>query len=189
MNGQVDLTQFAEERYAVGQPVRRKEDPMLLRGEGRYSDDLNLPGQAHAVMVRSNAAHGIIRSIDTSAAKEMPGVLAILAGQDLIDAGLGNLPSGMAFKMRDGSDMPKPSQPILTIDKVRFVGDPVAVVVAETALQAKDAAEAVFVDIDSLPAVTDAVVKAVNVCPDPSPYESRLKTMESLLVQALKAPQ
>ena len=65
MNGQVDLTQFAEERYAVGQPVPRKEDPVLLRGEGRYSDDLNLPGQAHAVMVRSTAAHGVIRSIDT----------------------------------------------------------------------------------------------------------------------------
>ena len=133
MNANVDLTQFAEERYAVGQPVPRKEDPVLLRGEGRYSDDLNLPGQAHAVMVRSNAAHGIIRAIDTSAAKAMPGVLAVLTGQDLIDAGLGDMPSGMAFKMRDGADMPKPTQPILTTDKVRFVGDPVAVVVAETA--------------------------------------------------------
>ena len=160
MNGQVDLTQFAEERYAVGQPVPRKEDPVLLRGEGRYSDDLNLPGQAHAVMVRSTAAHGIIRAIDTTEAKATPGVLAILTGQDLIDAGLGNMPSGMSFKMRDGSDMPKPTQPILTTDKVRFVGDPVAVVIAETAKQAKDAAEAVFVDIDTLPAVTDAAAAA-----------------------------
>jgi len=165
MNGQVDLTQFAEERYAVGQPVPRKEDPMLLRGEGRYSDDLNFPGQAYAVMVRSNAAHGIILSIDTSAAKAMPGVLAVLTGQDLIDAGMGNLPSGMSFKMRDGSDMPKPNQPILTTDKVRFVGDPVAVVVAETAKQAKDAAEAVFVDIDSLQAVTDAAAAAAPGAP------------------------
>ncbi len=165
MNGQVDLTQFAEERYAVGQPVLRKEDPMLLRGEGRYSDDLNFPGQAYAVMVRSNAAHGIIRSIDTSAAKAMPGVLAVLTGQDLIDAGMGNLPSGMAFKMRDGSDMPKPTQPILTTDKVRFVGDPVAVIVAETAKQAKDAAEAVFVDIDGLQAVTDAAAAAAPGAP------------------------
>ena len=165
MNAQVDLTQFAEEKYAVGQPVPRKEDPVLLRGEGRYSDDLNLPGQAHAVMVRSNAAHGMIRSIDTAAAREMPGVLAILTGQDLIDAGLGNMPSGMSFKMRDGGDMPKPTQPILTIDKVRFVGDPVAVVVAETADQAKDAAEAVFVDIDILPAVTDAAAAAAPGAP------------------------
>src|ERR1700758_4584980 len=156
MNAQVDLTQFVEERYAVGQPVPRKEDPVLLRGEGRYSDDLNLPGQAYAVMVRSTAAHGHIRSIDTEAAKAMPGVLSVLTGEDLIAAGMGNMPSGMAFKMRDGSDMPKPVQPILTTDKVRFVGDPVAIVVAETAKQAKDAAEAVMVDIDTLPAVTDA---------------------------------
>ncbi len=69
MNGQVDLTQFAQEKYAVGQPVPRKEDPTLLRGEGRYSDDLNLPGQAYAVMVRSSTAHGMIRSIDTAAAQ------------------------------------------------------------------------------------------------------------------------
>jgi carbon-monoxide dehydrogenase large subunit len=165
MNAQVDLTQFAEERYAVGQPVPRKEDPVLLRGEGRYSDDLNLPNQAHAVMVRSNAAHGIIRSIDTEAAKAMPGVLAVLTGQDLINAGLGDMPSGMSFKMRDGADMPKPTQPILTTDKVRFVGDPVAVVVAETALQAKDAAESVFVDIDTLPAVTDAAAAAAPGAP------------------------
>jgi carbon-monoxide dehydrogenase large subunit len=156
MNGQVDLTMFAEEKYAVGQPVPRKEDPTLLRGEGRYSDDLNLPGQAYAVMVRSGYAHGVIRSIDTSAAKAMPGVLAVLTGQDLIDAGLGNMPSGMAFKMLDGSDMPKPAQPILTTDKVRFAGDPYAVAVAETRKQAKDAAEAVIADIDPLPAVTEA---------------------------------
>ena len=165
MNAQVDLSQFAEQRYAVGQPVPRKEDPVLLRGEGRYADDLNLPGQAHAVMVRSNAAHGVIRSIDTAAAKDMPGVLAVLTGQDLIAAGLGNMPSGMVFKMRDGSEMPKPVQPILTTDKVRFVGDPVAAVVAETAKQAKDAAEAVFVEIDTLPAVTDAASAAAEGAP------------------------
>ena len=165
MNGQVDLRQFAEEKYAVGQPVPRKEDPMLLRGEGRYSDDLNLPGQAYAVMVRSNAAHGVIRSIDTSEAKALPGVLAVLTGQDLSTPGLGDMPSGMSFKMRDGSDMPKPVQPILTTDKVRFVGDPVAVVVAETAKQAKDAAEAVFVDIEPLPAVTDAASAAAPGAP------------------------
>ena len=165
MNAPVDLSQFADQKYAVGQPVPRKEDPVLLRGEGRYSDDLNRPGQAHAVMVRSNAAHGIIRSIDTSAAKDAPGVLAVLTGQDLIDAGLGNMPSGMVFKMRDGSEMPKPTQPILTTDKVRFVGDPVAVVVAETAKQAKDAAEAVVVDIDAMPAVTEARAAAAAGAP------------------------
>ncbi len=165
MNGQVDLTQFAQEKYAVGQPVPRKEDPTLLRGEGRYSDDINLPGQAYAVMVRSSTAHGVIRSIDTAAAKEMPGVLAVLTGQDLIEAGLGNMPAGMSFKMRDGGDMPKPAQPILAPDKVRFAGDPIAVVVAETPKQAKDAAEAVFADIDTLPAVTDAAAAATRGAP------------------------
>lgn len=165
MNGQVDLTRFAEEKYAVGQPVPRKEDPVLLRGQGRYSDDLDLPNQAHAVMVRANAAHGTISSIDTETAKAMPGVLAILTGQDLIAAGLGHMPSGMSFKMRDGSDMPKPVQPILTADKVRFVGDPVAIVVAETPKQAKDAAEAVFVDINTLPAVTDAAAAVMPGAP------------------------
>ncbi len=165
MNGQVDLTQFAEEKYAVGQPVPRKEDPVLLRGEGRYADDLNQPNQAYAVMVRASFAHGIIRSIDTAAAKAMPGVLAVLTGQDLIDAGLGNMPSGMSFKMKDGSDMPKPTQPILTTDKVRFAGDPYAVVVALTVKQARDAAEAVMADIDILPAVTEAADAAAPGSP------------------------
>jgi len=165
MTQQVDLTQFVEQRYAVGQPVPRKEDPILLRGQGRYSDDLNLPGQAYGVMVRSTIAHGVIRAIDTAAAKAMPGVLAVLTGQDLIDAGMGNMPSGMAFKNKDGSDMPKPVQPILTTDKVRFVGDPIGLVVAETKQQAKDAAEAIYADIDILPAVTDAAAAAAPGAP------------------------
>ncbi|PPQ31064.1 xanthine dehydrogenase family protein molybdopterin-binding subunit [Rhodopila globiformis] len=165
MNGQVDLTQFAQEKYAVGQPVPRKEDPTLLRGQGRYTDDLNLPGQAHAVMVRSTIAHGIIRAIDTTAAKALPGVLAVLTGQDLIDGGLGAMPAGMSFKNRDGSAMPKPIQMVLATDKVRFVGDPVAVVVAETAKQAKDGAEAVIAGIDSLPAVTEAAAAVAPGAP------------------------
>jgi carbon-monoxide dehydrogenase large subunit len=160
MNAPIDLTHFAEEKYAVGQPVPRKEDPTLLRGQGQYSDDINLPGQVYAVMVRSGYAHGVIRSIDTTTAKAMPGVLAVLTGADLIAAGMGNMPAGMAFKMRSGSDMPKPVQPILTTDKVRFVGDPYAVVVAETPKQAKDAAEAIMPDIDVLPAVTEAAEAA-----------------------------
>ncbi|MBS0640083.1 MAG: xanthine dehydrogenase family protein molybdopterin-binding subunit [Acetobacteraceae bacterium] len=156
MNAPIDLTQYAEEKYAVGQPVPRKEDPTLLRGQGRYTDDINLSGQVYAVMVRSPYAHGVIRSIDTGAAKAMPGVLAVLTGADLVAAGMGNMPSGMSFKMRDGGDMPKPTQTILTTDKVRFVGDPIALVVAETRKQARDAAEAVMPDIDPLPAVTEA---------------------------------
>jgi carbon-monoxide dehydrogenase large subunit len=165
MNGQVDLTRFVEEKYAVGQPVPRKEDPVLLQGRGNYSDDMNLPNQVYAVMVRSAVAHGVIRSIDTAAAKAIPGVLAVLTGQDLIDAGMGNMPSGMSFKNKDGSDMPKPVQPILTTDKVRFAGDPFAIVVAETKKLAKDGAETVYADIDILPAVTDAASAAAPGAP------------------------
>ena len=156
MNAPFDPLDVAEMKYAIGQPVSRKEDPVLLRGQGRYTDDLNLPGQLYAVMVRSGHAHGVIRGIDTEAALATPGVRAVFTGADLVAAGLGPMPSGQAFKNRDGSDMPKPVQPPLTTDKVRFVGDPVAVVVAETWKAARDGAEAVAVDIDPLPAVTDA---------------------------------
>ena len=156
MDAPVNPLDAGFEKYAIGQPVSRKEDPTLLRGRGRYSDDLNLPGQAYAVMVRSRFAHGVIRAIDTAAARAMPGVLALYTGRDLIEAGLGLMPSGMTFKNRDGSDMPKPKQPPLTIDKVRFVGDPFAVVIATSPKQAKDAAEAVSAEIDPLAAVTSA---------------------------------
>ncbi len=143
------------DRFAVGQPVSRKEDPVLLRGEGRYADDLNRPGQLHAVMVRSRMAHGIIRSIETDTARDMPGVYAVITVADLDAAGIGNMAAG-AGKNRDGSATPRPVQRPLATDRVRYVGEPIAMVVAETSQQAKDAAEAVFVDIDALPAVTTA---------------------------------
>ena len=150
MNVFVDPTLFVDEKYGLGQPVSRKEDPTLVQGLGSYADDNVLPGQVYAVMVRSQFAHGRIKGIETDEAKAMPGVLSVLTGQDLIDAGLGLMPAGMSMKNRDGSDMRKPEQPPLPIDKVRFVGDPVACVIAETRAQAEDAAEAVFVDIESL---------------------------------------
>ena len=144
MDVSVDAAEFATMKFGVGQPVPRKEDPMLLRGEGRYTDDLNVAGQVYGVMVRSRVAHGRINGIDTGEAAAMPGVLGIYTGADLLAAGFGMMPKGLTAKNRDGSGMPKPEQPPLTIDKVRYVGDPVAIVVAETAIQAKDAAEAVF---------------------------------------------
>ena len=156
MDASVSPRDAGFEKYAIGQPVSRKEDPTLLRGCGRYSDDLNLPGQAYAVMVRSRFAHGVLRAINTAEARSMPGVLALYTGADLLAAGLGLMPSGMSFKNRDGSEMPKPGQPPLTTDKVRFVGDPFACVVAMTPKQAKDAAEAVSAEIDPLPAATTA---------------------------------
>ena len=147
-----DSIDWTTQKFAVGQPVPRTEDPTLVQGQGKYTDDLNLPGQAYAMMVRSRHAHGIIRGIDTEAARAMPGVLAIYTGADL--AGYGTLKCALPLKNRDGTPMHKPARPSLPTDKVRFVGDPVAIVVAETLLQARDAAEAVEVDIDPLPAVT-----------------------------------
>ncbi len=145
---------LAVEKFAVGQSVPRKEDPMLLRGKGHYADDFSLPGQAYAVMVRSQIAHGIIRAIDTEAARKMPGVIGVYTGADLKN--YGPLKCVVPFNNRDGSPMKKPLRPALPSDKVRYVGDPIAFVVAETLLAAKDAAEAVTVEIDSLPAVTSA---------------------------------
>jgi len=141
-------------KFGVGQPVPRKEDPTLLRGEGRYSDDVNLAGQAHAVMVRSPVAHGVLRGIDIKNASAMPGVLAILTAADLDAAGFGPLRCPMNLPQRDGSPMKTPPRPSLAVGKVRYVGEAVACVVAETAVQAKDAAEAVELDIEALPAVT-----------------------------------
>ena len=141
-------------KFGIGQPVTRKEDPTLVRGEGRYTDDINLPNQAYAVMVRSSEAHGIIRSIDTETASGMPGVLAVLTGADL--KAYGGLKCTLPLKSRDGSPIKYVPRPALATDKVRFVGDPVACVIAETIAQAKDAAEAVALDIEPLPAVVSA---------------------------------
>jgi carbon-monoxide dehydrogenase large subunit len=143
-------------KFGIGQPVPRQEDPTLLRGEGRYTDDMNLPNQAYCVMVRSQVAHGIIKGIDTAEAKTMPGVLGVWTGADLDAAGYGPLKTLIPVPNRDGSPMKTPTRHSLATDKVRFVGDPVAFVVAETLAEAKDAAEAVMVDIEQLPAVTDA---------------------------------
>jgi carbon-monoxide dehydrogenase large subunit len=138
--------------FAIGEPVRRTEDPTLLRGQGRYTDDINEPGQAYAYIVRSQYAHGVLKGISAEEAKRMPGVLAIYTAKDL--AAYGPHKCALDFKQRDGSPMKKPIRKSLAADKVRFVGDPIACVVAETYLQAKDAAEAVEVDIEALPAVT-----------------------------------
>src|SRR5918996_2488764 len=120
----------------IGEPVRRTEDPVLLRGEGRYTDDLNEPGQAYAWVMRSPHAHGVIRKIDAAAAKRMPGVIAVYTAEDL--RAYGPHKCALDFKNRDGSPMKRPVRRSLAHDKVRFVGDPVACVIAESAVQAKD---------------------------------------------------
>lgn len=146
---------IALQKYGVGQPVRRKEDDTLVRGKGRYTDDFNLPGKAYAVVVRSTHAHGVIRGIGTDAARTMPGVLGVWTGKDLDAAGYGPFTCGLPLKSRDGSPLLQTNRQPLATDKVRFVGDPVAFVVADTLAQARHAAEAVELDIEPLPAVTD----------------------------------
>ncbi len=162
--------EWALAKFGVGQPVLRTEDPTLVQGRGRYSDDLALPGQAYAVMVRSSYAHGVINGIDTADALAMPGVLGVYTASDL--KGYGTLKCVVPFKNRDGSEMRKPARFALADRKVRFVGDPIAFVVAETAAQARDAAEAVSVEIGALPAVTlasDAVRQGAPQLYDDAP--------------------
>src|SRR5207244_4485655 len=156
---------IALQKYGVGQPVRRKEDDTLVRGKGKYTDDFSLPGQAYAWIVRSSHAHGLIRGIDTTAAKAMPGVLGVWTGADLAAGNYNPFTCGLPLKSRDGSPLLQTNRTALTTDKVRFVGDPVAVVVAETLAQARDAAEAIEVDIDPLPAVTNAAEAAKSGAP------------------------
>ena len=139
--------------FGIGQGVPRFEDPRLVRGGGRYVDDIVLPGTAFGVVLRSPHAHAIIRSIDTSAAKAAPGVLAVMTGADWKVSGLGDLPSHGGLKRRDGSPMCKPRYTVLAEDAVRWVGDYVAFVVADTATQAADAAELIAVDYEPLPAI------------------------------------
>ena len=151
---------IAMQKYGVGQPVRRKEDDTLVRGKGKYTDDFSLPGQAFAWMVRSSHAHGMIKGIDASAAKAMPGVLGVWTAADLASANYKPFVCGLPLKNRDGSPLLQTNRMPLATDKVRFVGDPVAFVVAETVAAARDAAEAVEVDIEPLPAVTNAAEAA-----------------------------
>jgi aerobic carbon-monoxide dehydrogenase large subunit len=139
--------------FALGQAVPRFEDPRLVRGGGRYVDDIALPGMAFGFVLRSPHAHAKIKSIDTAAAKAAPGVLAVLTGSDWQASGFGDLPVPGGFKRRDGSPMHRPPYPALVKDRVRWVGDYVAVVVAETYRQAQDAAELIAVDYESQPAV------------------------------------
>jgi len=141
------------EKFAVGQSVRRLEDPRLLQGLGRYSDDVSLARQAYAVVVRSPHAHARIRALDASVARAAPGVLAVLTGADMAADGLGTLPTDSGRKRRDGSPAFTPPRPALVRERARHVGDPVALVVAETPEQAVDAALLVAVDYEPLPAV------------------------------------
>src|SRR5437763_5371440 len=141
-------------KFGVGQPVRRFEDVRLVTGRGRYQDDMVLPRQTYAVFLRSPHAHARIVSIDVEAARAAPGVLAVYTGADYKADGLSMPKAVMPRKKADGSPMFAPQRPALVIDRARYVGDPVAMIIAETLAQAKDAAELVEIDYEPLPAVT-----------------------------------
>ena len=143
----------ANDLSSIGQPVRRKEDYRFLTGAGRYTDDVNHHGQTWAYFLRSPHAHAKIRGIDTSKAKAAPGVVAIFTGADL--TGVNGLPCGWLITGTDGKPMNEPPHPVLAQGKVRYVGDGVALVIAETLAQAKDAAELIDVDYEVLKAVVD----------------------------------
>lgn len=137
----------------IGAAVRRKEDFRFLTGRGNYTDDINRPGQTHAYVLRSQVAHATLGKIDTAKAARAPGVVAIFTGADFAADGKGGLPCGWLVKNKDGSNMQEPPHPVLAQGKVRHVGDPIAVVIAETREQAKDAAELIEVELKELPAV------------------------------------
>jgi len=141
-------------QFGIGQPVTRFEDRRLLQGEGRFLDDVRLPGQTQAVIVRSPHAHARIVGIDTSAAAKAPGVLAVFTGADVARDGLGTMQMTLKRKRPDGSPMFAPPHRGLTQDRVRYVGDPIALVIAETRAQAEDAAELVAIEYEPLPSVT-----------------------------------
>ncbi len=138
----------------IGESVRRKEDYRFLTGAGQYTDDITMQAQSYAVFVRSPHAHAVIKNIDISAASAMPGVVRIFTGKDL-EGKMGGLPCGWLINNPDGTPMNEPPHPVLALGKVRHVGDQLAMVIADTLEQAKNAAEAVQVDYDVLPAVVD----------------------------------
>ena len=159
--------------FGIGQGVPRFEDPRLIRGGGRYTDDVQMAGMAHGVVVRSAHGHAKIKSIDTAAAKAAPGVLAVITATDWKAVGLGDLPSHAGLKRRDGSPLYKPRYTVLAEDRVRWVGDPIAFVVADTLTQAQDAAELVAIDYEALPAVPSTIeavkpgaARVYEDCPD-----------------------
>ena len=156
----------------IGAAVRRKEDARFLSGHGSYTDDINRPGQLYAFVRRSDRPHAKIRSIDTSAAATAPGVVAVYTGADMAAENIGGLPCGWQIHSKDGSPMKEPPHPVLAVDKVRHVGDPIAVVIAETKQAAKDASEQIVIDYEDLPAVAslrDAIAPGAALVHDDAP--------------------
>jgi aerobic carbon-monoxide dehydrogenase large subunit len=152
-------------KFGIGQPLQRTEDLRLLVGKGRYTDDIKLPGMLCAAVLRAPVAHARMRSVDAEAARRMPGVALVLTGADVTRDGLGDIPCQHPLVSRDGKPRRDTPRPVLAIDRVRHVGQPVALVIAATPDQARDAAEAIGIEYESLPAVTDARAAAAPGAP------------------------
>lgn len=152
----------ATAKFGIGKPVARIEDDALLRGAGQFIDDINLPGQTHAHFLRSPHAHAVISLIDASAAEAAPGVVAVLTGADLAADGIGLISSGYPVKNKDGSPIQAPVWRAMATERVRYVGDTVAVILAETRIQAEDAAPLIDIDYEELPCVTDPIQASQN---------------------------
>ena len=157
------------EKFGVGQSVSRKEDPRLITGRGRYTDDIDLPSQAYAVFLRAPVAHGIVRRLDVQAAEAVPGVLLVITAYDLERAGYGAIRCTAPLKNADGSPLFAPPRPLFAKDRVRHVGEILAMVVAETEIGAKDALERIVLDIEPLDAVVDMEAALAGDAPNVHP--------------------
>ena len=153
--GNAQTTHASGLRFGSAHGAMRSEDAPLVTGAGRFTDDIHLPGQACAAFVRASVAHAMIRKVEVALAAAMPGVLAVITGRDLAAEKIGGIPPLASFSGRDGKPMYQARMPVLATDRVRYVGEAIAIVVAETADQALDAAEMVDVELDQLPAASD----------------------------------
>ena len=156
---------MASGQFGISQHVTRREDARLLVGGGAYADDTGFEGQAFAAFLRAPIGHGIIKGVDATEAAAAPGVVAIHTGQDLKDAGIGPIPNVTPFPNRDGSEMLHTQRPAVAVDKIYHVGEIIAVVVAETTLQAQDAVDLIDLDVDPLPALVDVTKAAAPDAP------------------------
>ncbi len=147
----------------IGASSKRREDVRFLTGAGNYTDDINIRGQAHVFFLRSDVAHGTLNKVDTAAAEGMPGVVRVFTGADF--EAVGGMPCGWQITDKHGQPMLEPKHPVLAHGKVRHVGEPIAAVVADTLEQARDAAEAIELDISELPAVMDMKAAVTDASP------------------------
>ena len=170
---------------AIGQPVRREEDLRLLKGRGHYVDDAKAANEARGLVLRSPHAHARIDAVHLGRAAAAPGVLCVLTGEDLRRRDLGTLMPGVPRKRRNGAPAFVAPQPLLAQDRVRYVGDPVAFVVAETLNQAKDAAELIDIDYEPLPAVVGA---DVALAPDAPRYGTRTRGTRRFFTRSATGP-